>query len=364
MTKLKLSNLILFLSIFLIALLLINLILTASINIKLKESIKEAQEKTRPARIELTIIGKETCKECNISRVVEEIRNIGLNITSEKSLNFNDKKSMELIKNFNITKLPAIIISGEIEKSNLNFEKRNNALVYEPIAPFFNIQDGKINGLVELTIIKDSSCSSCFDIERLAEQIKNLIVIKNEKRLDLSENEAKEIIERYDIKNIPSLVLSKDAILYPVISQSWAQIGTIESDGSLVLREIQPPYLDLKENKIRGLVNLIMLNDTRCNECYDVTLHKQILKNLGLTIVNETVYDINSNEGKLIIEKYNITKVPTIVLTGDVSVYTSFNQIWKQVGSIESDFSYVFRNMEAIKGAVYMDLENNTIIGK
>lgn len=362
MSKLKLTNLILFLSIFLVILLIINVFLTTSINLKIKKEAKAIAEKARPAKIELKVIEEKSCAECNISAAIDSIKKSGLNITSEQR--FDSSEAKELIQKYNITKLPAMIISGEIEKSGLALEKRKDALVYIPTAPYFDIEEEKIKGLVELTIIRDFECTHCYDIDSLTGQIKDLIKVTKERAFDLKEKEANEIINKYNITKIPTLILSKDAILYPVIAQAWNQIGTIESDGSLVFRAIQPPYLDLKEKRIRGLVNLIMLNDSSCSECYDVQLHRQIIKNLGLVVVNETIYDISSKEGKEIITKYNITKVPTIVLSGDVSVYSAFNQVWQQVGNIESNETYVFRNMEAIKGGIYRDLENDTIIGK
>ena len=77
-------------------------------------------------------------------------------------------------------------------------------------------------------------------------------------------------------------------------------------------------------------------------------MNKQILNGFGISINNEKTYDINSNEGKSLISKYNIKKVPIIILSPEAKNYDAFVNAWKQVGSAEDDGWYVMRKPEVI----------------
>jgi len=61
------------------------------------------------------------------------------------------------------------------------------------------------------------------------------------------------------------------------------------------------------------------------------------------------------------VSKYNIQKVPVILLSPEAKEYDSFINAWKPVGSVESDGWFVMRKPEAL-GTV-KDIVNNKIIG-
>ena len=60
-------------------------------------------------------------------------------------------------------------------------------------------------------------------------------------------------------------------------------------------------------------------------------------------------------------KKYNITLVPTIILSSNAKDYSSLNQAWSQVGSIETDGTFVFRDLSLLN-IPYKDLYSNKII--
>jgi len=49
------------------------------------------------------------------------------------------------------------------------------------------------------------------------------------------------------------------------------------------------------------------------------------VQQLGLYINDETDMDVNFGEGKEVAKKYNITKVTTIILNGDLRAYPNFD---------------------------------------
>jgi len=161
---------------------------------------------------------------------------------------------------------------------------------------------------------------------------------------------------------VPSLIISSDLSAYEDITKNWQQLGTVEKDGSYIIRVVSPPYLDLSNNKIVGFVEVTYLSDKSCVDCYDVEIHRQILSNprgINIKISSEKKLDISDDEGKELVEKYSITKVPTILLSSDFSVYPFANSLGNFF-TVEDDGSYVFRNLEAIdKEIVYRDLSED-----
>ena len=146
---------------------------------------------------------------------------------------------------------------------------------------------------------------------------------------------------------------------YDDITENWQQVGTVENDGSYVLRAISPPYFDLNKNEVVGLVDVTYLSDKSCLDCYDVEIHRQILtdpRGIGVNINSEKKVDILDAGGKELVEKYSITKVPTVILSSDFSAYPFANDLG-DFFTLEDDGSYVFRNLEAIgNNIVYNDL--------
>ncbi len=208
--------------------------------------------------------------------------------------------------------------------------------------------------LLITTITAD--CADCFDVSSIIRAIKTLNVEVDEKSVDLSN--AKELIEKYNIKKVPTIIISGEVEKSGLI-KLWTSLGTLESDGSLVLRT-GSPFVNISTGKVYGRVELIYLNYSLCQNCYDVTEHKNILRNLGLVITKEKNVEANTDEGKALIEKYNITKVPTVLLSPDAKYYITVQSIWNRVGTIESDGWHVFRNMNALRNVTYFDLLANT----
>ena len=91
-------------------------------------------------------------------------------------------------------------------------------------------------------------------------------------------------------------------------------------------------------------------------------MHNQILtspQTFAIKLDKETSVDAGDAAGKQLIAKYNITQVPTVILSSEVSAYPA-SQALKQFFSIESDGSYIFRKLSVV--GVYRNLATNQII--
>ena len=344
----------------------VNIYMISGINNSLNKNTEAAKENLRPAKIELTVIKNSKCSDCfDISQVINRLKNSNLNVTLESISEFDSKDGKAIIDKYKIEKVPTVIVTGEIDKVNdLELEKKDNALLLTKIkAPYTNAATGKVEGRVALFILNDPKCTECNNLTSFIVQIKGAgIKISDSKNVDPGSDNGKELIKKYSIDFVPSIILSKEAAAYDIMQQSWPQVGTKESDGSYVLRTVYPPYINLTTDKLRGLVDISYLTDKSCEECYNVNMHRSIItspSSFGMKLNKEETYDISDAKAKQLVLKYNITQVPTIILSGETSVYPT-SKILRQFFSIEKDGSFVFRRVQSV--GTYKDLTTNEIV--
>ncbi len=322
----------------------------------------EAPEK--PA-VTLLIVTAKDCATCpDLTPLKASLEKRGLSVTAQTV--FADQ-AKDAITTYQLNKLPAAIISGEISSlTDLNLRKASNALVYEPAAPpFVNVTTGILVGTVSIIALEDSACLQCSPAKAILEQLTNIGILLKNTSIDVGTPQGSELIVKYNISKVPTIIMSSDALLYPAISQVWKDAGSIESDGMLVLRSVSAPYQEPATHVIRGLVDIDYVIDASCKECYDVSIHDRILsQNFRMYFGNKKTIDVGTPQGKLFIAKYNITKIPTIVLSPEANVYAGISDVWPSVGTIASDGSYVFTAIEQLKGQVYKDVKTGLMVGK
>ncbi|MEK6963655.1 MAG: hypothetical protein AABX70_04465 [Nanoarchaeota archaeon] len=335
--------------------------------LNLKKEIQDkkmvAEEETRPASLNLYLVKDPNCTDCiDLSPLVGSIKNGNIKLQLQKEVLLGTDEAKALVPMYRIKKAPAIVLTGEIDKlPPTTFEKRGDGLVYEPTnPPYTSTATGEIIGLITATVLNDTSCAACFDITQYLRLFEKAgFHISTVKMVDSKTEEGQTLIQNYKISKLPTIVLSKDMGAYPNITQIWSQLGTIEPDGSFILREANPPYRDLDTNTIKGLVGVTYLVYANCTQCYSVLVHKQILNNFGILFGEQKTYDASSDSGKEIVSKYNITKVPTVVLDSEGNAYPNLVRVWNQVGTIEQN-AFVFRRVESL--GTYYDLTSNQAI--
>lgn len=362
----RLENVFVGLSVVLGIVVIINIILALNISKELKKNIEEISQKSRHAKIEIVLIKNSKCSGClEVSTIADYLKSTNSNITKQTTLEFDSQQAMEIISRYNIDRIPTVVVRGEIDKANIQgLERKEDALVLTKLdPPYTNTATGKIEGMVALYLLKDSSCGKCNDMRVLINQIKSAgVKISEEKNIELNSEEGKDLIKRYSLGFVPTIVLSKDAANYDIIGQAWPQIGSKESDGSYVLRVPNPPFVNSTTGALRGVVNVVYLADKSCAECYDVNQHREILaspQSFALKFEEEETLDISDQKGKMLVAKYNITQVPTVILSGEASVYPSSRALG-QFFSVENDGSYIFRKISVL--GTYKDLAANQVV--
>ncbi|OIP57282.1 MAG: hypothetical protein AUK12_03630 [Candidatus Levybacteria bacterium CG2_30_37_29] len=342
---------------------------------EVNKNIAVAKEAARPATVKITKITASDCQDCfDVDTAVANFKKQNVKVEEEKTYSLNSAEGSSLVKQFSIKRIPTYIVSGEITKNNLetfvknNGEVINNTFVLTKVAPVFIDAESKREvGRITATIIADPTCTQCLDPKLTVAGLKKAGVnVTDQKEVAWNSSEGQRFINQYKITKIPSLLLSSDIDFYDSVKSSWVSIGTVEQDKTYVLRNLSLPYRDLEKNQVLGLVDLLYLTDSTCSDCYKADIvQKPILKQgYGVGILSERTVDISSGEGKSLIDKYKITKVPTILLSPEVEQYTNLKNVWKGVGTVESDGWYVFREMQQLQGVIYRDLVTNQIVGK
>jgi hypothetical protein len=255
--------------------------------------------------------------------------------------------------------LISVLIITILSVHNLNKQSKNIAITRgtQGMTNLTNNQTGNQTppAKVNVILLYDASCTQCIDLEPLVQRLSEIGVAFNSTiKIDTNLPPGNALVEYYHIQRVPTLIFDKQAEKYDTIASQWTLVGTREPDGSLVYRNITPPYRDLSTGKIVGLVHITYLVDASCPDCYAVSLHKEFLQGrFGMILSNETTVDISSKEGKMLIQQYNISKVPTVFISKEAESYPLFTTIWAVLGSTEKDGTYVFRNFDALQGLPY-----------
>ena len=353
----------------------IGALVSTKILVAVNKNISAAKEAARPANVRIIKITTPNCQDCfNVDTAVNDFKKQNVKVEEEKTLTFDSPEASASIKEFAIKRVPAYIVSGEVSKNNLegfvknNGEIKDGQFVFTKVTPVFIDTETKQEvGKVIAIVLSDLSCTQCLDPRLTIDSFKKAgVKITDTNEVVWNSFKGQKLINQYKITKVPTFILSSDIDFYDNVKSSWTNLGTVEQDKTYVARNLFLPYRDLEKNQILGLVDLIYLTDSSCSECYKAdAVQKPILKQgYGVGIRSERTVDVSSGEGQGLISKYKITKVPTILTSPESDQYTNLKNVWKNVGTVEQDGWYVFREMQQLRGVVYKDLTTNQIVGK
>lgn len=332
-----------------------------SLSKKLDATAEKAKDASRPAAIEVTAIEAD-CTECtSLAAMMAQIQSAKVEITKSLSLPATDEHSRKLISDYSIKRLPAIVITGEVEKASLSgFTKVTDALVYQSLPPYYDIQSGSVKGIVSITFVNISSCKECPDLMPFVKQLSSQVKVGKTTIVDKDSPEGSKLVKEFSMSRLPGVLVSSDVLEYPIGAQ-LAQAGTLKKGGTIALGATAP-YYNVSTGSVDGLAELTLLNDTSCNGCYPVTMHAAILRQgFGVYLKSVKTVDAATAEGKAIIAKYGIDAVPTFLLAGGISPYDGLKAVWPDVGTVEDDGTYILRKMGAIAGSPYKNLTTGKV---
>lgn len=231
-------------------------------------------------------------------------------------------------------------------------------------------EDGSAAAIAKakITIISSRSCGKkCWDAQLFIDALtQQNIEVVSAKTVYAGGwwpfGQAKTLVKQFQISKVPTVIVEFTGDNQPDISNFFSSALGNVIDGKFVLTKILAPYYDLTEKKLKGLIKVTYLTDNSCKECYDVKKHETALKNLGASAPDSETIDVASEAGQALVSKYGITKVPTMLISGEVSEYAILTQAWTaDVGIISSDGTYIFTNTD-LMGDYYRNLTTGKII--
>lgn len=306
--------------------------------------------------VEIIEITAENCKDCfDIQGLTDSIINENnLKVKSKESLDYDSEKGKELIEKYGLDSVPALIIDSK-EISSINgldemFVINGNEAVFGNAVPYIDLSSGNIQGLINLIEIYDPNCEECASLSQIKTQLEEIgIKINDYELIEDSYKTGKDLISENDLEYLPSLLISKDIKEYWWIF-SQIKNSLIEKQNYYLLDFKMPPYKEISSGEVNGIVDFIYVIDKSCTDCFNVSELKTGFQSLGVFISGEKHVDISTSEGKNLLSKYNITAVPTVILSKDLVDYESSLELLEQVGTFEKDGSFVFRALENLNG--------------
>lgn len=226
---------------------------------------------SEPIKVKVTVVTKKDCPECwDTNLFVDALSQQEFKIASKKTV-YADGKSLipfitdgdDLVKKFNITQLPTVILEADFEKNkdlaeflspNLGDIIDGKFVLRKIIPPYIDVASGQLKGRVQVTYLTDDSCKECYDVNIHNNALSNLgVPINNIERVDVSSDAGKKLVSDYKIKAVPTLLIKGEVEEYQSLVAVWADVGTIAADGTYVFTDLSVmngAYKDLTKNKV------------------------------------------------------------------------------------------------------------------
>ena len=212
---------------------------------------------------------------------------------------------------------------------------------------------------LQVTLLTDNTCTDCGDLENILQQINVTgVKITSVDRLDYASTKAKQLISQYGVQKVPSVLVFGETNKSGSISFIWDQLGGTMSNG-VVYIESSPPYLDLPTGTVKGRVDVTVLNDSSCPQCSSMNSFVNSLQTNGVKISSSRTIEYTSGEAKSLISKYNIQRIPAIVISQEVLAYKTISQVWSQLNATLKDGFYALHTLNP----PYRDLATGNVQG-
>lgn len=205
---------------------------------------------------------------------------------------------------------------------------------------------------LNVVVVADGTCKNCTDTKPFLDALqKQRASIVSLKQVDGTTQEGKQYIAQQKLISFPAVLVSGETSRGVELTQFLSQ-NTTPGDQQLIYF-VPAPYHDVASDKVRGLFRATYITTPSCEGCYDVMNNAVALQNLGVNVAEDKVVSNDSTDGKALIQEYKIRYLPTVVLTGDLSVYPAFQEVWPQVGSTEIGGTYILRDGVKLMGTYY-----------
>ncbi|MDO8668762.1 MAG: hypothetical protein Q7K65_00530 [Candidatus Buchananbacteria bacterium] len=214
-------------------------------------------------KLRITVVTSKNCEgKCfDINLFLDALRQNGIQEVGLETVNIEDSQGKDLVDKYKIEKVPTVLISGELDKNaqlaqawTALGEIIDNVFVFRKlIPPYMEVATGNVRGNFSLVYLTDQSCTGCYDVKLHDTALGNLgLATKDGKLVDVSSDEGKELVKKYSILSVPTILISGDLAEYAGLQQIWPQVGEITDDGTYIFTKMDEmgSYMDLKTGKL------------------------------------------------------------------------------------------------------------------
>lgn len=215
--------------------------------------------------VSVIYLTKSDCSDCaDLNEFVDALESTGIVIGEKRYIEYSSREGISITNKYDIDSIPTVILdSNAAEYQNIRSgwqvygSIEEDAYVMRKIPPlYYSISKKTMIGYVDVTYLTDSSCEECYNPELHDVVLERIDVIYGKKKhVDISNNAGQELIEKYDIMFVPTIILSEELGEYNNAKTIFDQYFTLESDGMYVFRNFEDwngvKYKDLSTGEIR-----------------------------------------------------------------------------------------------------------------
>lgn len=144
-----------------------------------------------------------------------------------------------------------------------------------------------------------------------------------------------------------------------IVMMIGGSISDLASGRAVFNSDLVPDFLK-GDNHPGPKLRVILLQPDDCQDCFDIGQMADSLSQpaLGLNIVAVRTISTDSRDGRELIDRYKVTQVPTLLISGELEKDKMFFDALKEVGDVV-DGVFVFRKVVP----PYLDLASGQIKG-
>lgn len=194
--------------------------------------------------------------------LIEQSAILGLEFTVRR-VEADSAEGGALISQYNITKVPTILLSKEAGRSPGMLQAWNGSGTVEPdgvlvlreaYPPYFDLSNGTLAGNVTVITLAYEPCELCYDANRVRLLLETQygVSVFNSENYSFNTTEWNSTVAKYNITRVPAAIISPELVAYPGVDEIWlAGLGSREPDGWYVYRGMNMggiTYYDLLMN--------------------------------------------------------------------------------------------------------------------
>lgn len=210
---------------------------------------------------------------------------------------------------------------------------------------------------IDIKEIYVAGCTDCYDISRDVSEINKQNVNATSSRTEASSPEGKSLIDKYEIRKLPALIVTGEIDKTASLSSHWAQVGTVWDDAIVI--EAQLPFYSVAEKRVVGVVYITRIVDTSCAQCTSINSIVNSFVRAGVAIGSDEQLEFSSPQGAKLVRDFGIDQIPAVIVSADILEYPAIAQVWDQLNATEKNGSYALHVLQP----PYRSLSENRIVG-